>query len=67
MADNYSSPILGNQLRVDAHHGGNKQYTPDSFSNMSRLDTVEAPCAVSIYVISGKFYYAQEGKQSEYA
>ncbi len=34
MADNYSSPILGNQLRVDAHHGGNKQYTPDSFSNM---------------------------------
>lgn len=67
MAGNYSSLNFDGQLRVDANHAGNKQYTPNSFSNKFRPDTAEAPYAVSDNIVSRKSHYTHEGKQSEYA
>lgn len=67
MAGNYSSLNFDGQLRIDANHAGNKQYTPNSFSNKFRPDTAEAPYAVSDNIVSRKSHYAHEGKQSEYA
>lgn len=67
MAGNYSSINFDGNLRIDANHAGNKQYTPNSFSNKFRPDTAEAPYAVSDNIVSRKSHYAHEGKKSEYA
>ncbi|KAL6720156.1 hypothetical protein ACLMJK_002077 [Lecanora helva] len=66
MAGNYSSLNFDGPLRSDANHAGNKQYTPNSFSNKFRPDAAEAPYSVSDNVVSRKSHYAHEGKKSEY-
>jgi catalase len=53
-------------MRIDGNHSGNKQYTPNSFTNKFRPDVAEAPYKVSDNVVSRKSHYYHEGKVNEY-
>ncbi|KAK5121292.1 hypothetical protein LTR85_005458 [Meristemomyces frigidus] len=66
MAQSFSSINFDGQMRVDANHAGNKQYTPNSFKTTFRPDVAEAPYKVSDNVVSRKSHYYHEGKLSEY-
>jgi len=66
MSGNYQALNFDGPMRVDANHGGNKQYVPNSFKHAFRPDTAEAPYTVSDNVVSRKSHYAHEGKKSEY-
>lgn len=66
MAQSYSSLNFDGQTRVDANHGGNMPYVPNSFAHKFRPDTSEAPMVVADNVMSRKSHYWHEGKRSEY-
>lgn len=66
MAQSFSPINFDGQLRVDANHAGNKQYTPNSFADKWRPDCAEAPYKVSDNIVSRKSHYYHEGKLSEY-
>ncbi|KAI4743254.1 heme-dependent catalase [Aureobasidium sp. EXF-12298] len=66
MARSVSSVNFDGQMRVDANHAGNKQYTPNSFTHKFRPDVAEAPYKVSDNVVSRKSHYYHECKVSEY-
>lgn len=66
MSGSLCSVNFDGQMRVDANHAGNKQYTPNSFANKFRPDVAEAPYKVSNNVVSRKSHYYHEGKLSEY-
>src|ERR1700712_5254176 len=66
MSQSLSSLNFDGQMRTDANHAGNKQYTPNSFAHKFRPDTAEAPYAVSDNVVSRKSHYWHEGKKSDY-
>lgn len=66
MSGSLSSLNFDGQMRNDGNHSGNKQYTPNSFSNKFRPDVAEAPYKVSDNVVSRKSHYYHEGKVSEY-
>lgn len=65
-ASSLSSINFDGQIRVDANHAGNKQYTPNSFTDKFRPDVAEAPYKVSDNVVSRKSHYYHKGKLSEY-
>lgn len=66
MANSYSPLNFDGQMRMDANHAGNKQYTPNSFAHKFRPDTAEAPYAVSDNIVSRKSHYWHEGKKNDY-
>jgi len=66
MSQSLSSLNFDGQMRTDANHAGNKQYTPNSFAHKFRPDTAEAPYAVSDNIVSRKSHYWHEGKKSDY-
>ncbi|KAJ9164779.1 Heme-dependent catalase [Coniochaeta hoffmannii] len=66
MAKSFASVNFDGPMRTDANHGGNKQYTPNSFAHKFRKDTAEAPYAVNDNIVSRKSHYWHEGKMSEY-
>ncbi|KAK4555826.1 hypothetical protein LTR86_007046 [Recurvomyces mirabilis] len=68
MANSLSSINFDGAMRVDGNHSGNKQYTPNSFSDPKKFrdDVAEAPYKVSDNVVSRKSHYYHEGKLSEY-
>jgi catalase len=66
MSRSFSSVNPDGPMRVDANHGGGKQYTPNSFQHKFRPDVAEAPYKVSDNVVSRKSHYWHEGKLSEY-
>ena len=66
MAQSVSAVNFDGQMRVDANHAGNKQYTPNSFTHKFRPDVAEAPYKVSDNVVSRKSHYYHECKVSEY-
>lgn len=66
MAQSLSSLNFDGQMRVDANHAGNKQYTPNSFAHKFRPDAAEAPYKVSDNIVSRKSHFYHEGKVSEY-
>ena len=66
LAGSYSSLNFDGQLRVDANHAGNPQYTPNSFVDKFRPDATEAPYQVADNVVSRKSHFYDEGKPSEY-
>ncbi|KAK5109907.1 hypothetical protein LTR62_006396 [Meristemomyces frigidus] len=66
MANSYSSINFDGPMRVDGNHSGNKQYTPNSFTNKFRPDVAEAPYKVSDNIVSRKSHYYHEGRLSEY-
>jgi catalase len=66
MANSVSPLNFDGQMRVDANHGGNKQYVPNSFAHKFRPDTAEAPYEVSDNIVSRKSHYWHEGKKSDY-
>ncbi|TKA33364.1 hypothetical protein B0A50_00917 [Salinomyces thailandicus] len=66
MSGSLSSINFDGAMRIDGNHSGNKQYTPNSFTNKFRPDVAEAPYKVSDNVVSRKSHYYHEGKLSEY-
>jgi len=66
MAQSYSSLNFDGPLRVDANHGMNPQYAPNSFKDKFRPDAAEAPYRVSDNIVSRKSHYYHEGTLSEY-
>ncbi|KAI1428863.1 catalase-like domain-containing protein [Xylaria sp. FL1777] len=66
MARSYASLNFDGQMRVDANHAGNKQYTPNSFAYKFRPDTAETPYVVNDNIVSRKSHYWHEGKKNEY-
>lgn len=66
MAQSYSSLNFDGQMRVDANHGGNKSYAPNSFAHKFRPDAAETPYAVQDAVVSRKSHFWHEGKKNEY-
>lgn len=66
MSSSYSSLNFDGPLRVDANHGMNPQYAPNSFKNKFRPDTAEAPYVVSDAMVSRQSHFFHEGKPSDY-
>ncbi len=66
MAQSYASLNFDGPLRVDANHGGNPQYAPNSFVDKFRPDVAEAPYQVADPVVSRKSHFYHEGQKSEY-
>ena len=68
MSASFSPLNFDGQMRVDANHAGNPQYTPNSFVPMSKFrpDTAEAPYQVADNIVSRKSHHYHEGKISEY-
>ncbi|KAG2414122.1 hypothetical protein HFD88_003313 [Aspergillus terreus] len=66
MASSYSSLNFDGNLRVDANHGMNPQYAPNSFTQKFRPDTAEAPYQLADDTVGRKSHYYHEGKASEY-
>ncbi|KAF7713588.1 Catalase [Penicillium ucsense] len=66
MARSYSSLNFDGQMRVDANHGMNPQYAPNSFVHKFRPDTAEAPYQLSDSIVSRKSHFYHEGSPSEY-
>jgi len=66
MAKSFASLNFDGPMRTDANHGGNKQYTPNSFTHKFRPDTAEAPYHVSDNIVSRKSHFWHEGKVSDY-
>ncbi|KAJ5491028.1 Catalase [Penicillium diatomitis] len=66
MARSYSSLNFDGQMRVDANHGMNPQYAPNSFIHQFRPDTAEAPYQLSDSIMSRKSHFSHEGSPSEY-
>lgn len=66
MASSYSSLNFDGQMRVDANHGMNPQYVPNSFVNKFRPDVAEAPYQLADNNVGRKSHFYHEGKPSEY-
>lgn len=68
MAKSFSSLNFDGTMRVDANHGFNPDYAPNSFEPITRFrpDVAEAPYAVSDNIVSRKSHFYHEGKLSEY-
>jgi catalase len=66
MASSYSSLNFDGPLRVDANHGMNPQYAPNSFVHKFRPDASEAPYQVADNTVSRKSHFYHEGRVSEY-
>ena len=66
MSRSFAPVSFNGQMRTDANHAGNKQYTPNSFAHKFRPDVAEAPYKVSDNIVSRKSHYYHEGKVSEY-
>ncbi|PYH33878.1 catalase [Aspergillus neoniger CBS 115656] len=66
MASSYSSLNFDGQMRVDANHGMNPQYVPNSFVNKFRPDIAEAPYQLADNNVGRKSHFYHEGKPSEY-
>jgi catalase len=66
MASSYSSLNFDGQMRVDANHGMNPQYAPNSFTNKFRPDTAETPYQLADNTVSRKSHFYHEGSDSEY-
>ncbi|OTB00337.1 hypothetical protein M426DRAFT_66107 [Hypoxylon sp. CI-4A] len=66
MAQSFSSLNFDGQLRVDANHGGNKPYVPNSFAHKFRPDAAEPAYTVSDNICSRKSHYWHEGKKNDY-
>jgi hypothetical protein len=66
MASSYSSLNFDGPLRVDANHGMNPQYAPNSFAHKFRPDASEAPYQVADNTVSRKSQFYHEGRVSEY-
>ncbi|KAI0122391.1 heme-dependent catalase [Daldinia grandis] len=67
MAQSFSSINFDGQMRVDANHGGNPPYVPNSFVHKFRPDTAEPAFQVSDNICSRKSHYWHEGKKNDYA
>ncbi|KAI1642399.1 heme-dependent catalase [Daldinia loculata] len=67
MAQSFSSVNFDGQMRVDANHGGNPPYVPNSFVHKFRPDTAEPAFQVSDNICSRKSHYWHEGKKNDYA
>ncbi|KAI1469099.1 heme-dependent catalase [Daldinia caldariorum] len=67
MAQSYSSVNFDGPMRVDANHGGNPQYVPNSFVHKFRPDAAEPAFQVSDNICSRKSHYWHEGKKNDYA
>ncbi|KAL3478176.1 catalase-like domain-containing protein [Aspergillus californicus] len=66
MAASYSSLNFDGPLRVDANHGMNPQYAPNSFVHKFRPDTAETPYQLADKTVARKSHFYHEGKPSEY-
>ncbi|KAI9367551.1 catalase-like domain-containing protein [Aspergillus egyptiacus] len=66
MSTSYSSLNFDGPLRVDANHGMNPQYAPNSFTNKFRPDAAEAPYTLADNTVGRKSHFFHEGKPSEY-
>ncbi|OQE79247.1 hypothetical protein PENNAL_c0052G06993 [Penicillium nalgiovense] len=66
MASSYSSLNFDGQMRVDANHGMNPQYTPNSFTHKFRPDTAETPYQLGDNTVGRKSHFYHEGSSSEY-
>lgn len=68
MATFFSTLNFDGTMRVDANHGGNPDYVPNSFTPMTafRPDVAEAPYAVSDNIVPRKSHFYHEAKLSEY-
>ncbi|XXH01684.1 hypothetical protein Hte_008045 [Hypoxylon texense] len=66
-AQSFSSLNFDGQMRVDANHGGNKPYTPNSFAHKFRPDAAEPAYVVSDSICSRKSHFWHEGKKNDYA
>ncbi|KAK7890047.1 hypothetical protein LTR67_008512 [Exophiala xenobiotica] len=68
MSGSMSSLMFDGQMRIDANHGGNPDYAPNSYESMSRFrpDTAGAPYKVSDNIVSRKSHFWHEGKLSDY-
>ncbi|CAG8908483.1 unnamed protein product [Penicillium egyptiacum] len=66
MASSYSSLNFDGQMRVDANHGMNPQYTPNSFTHKFRPDTAETPYQLADNIVGRKSHFYHEGSPSEY-
>ncbi|CAG8150924.1 unnamed protein product [Penicillium nalgiovense] len=66
MASSYSSLNFDGQMRVDANHGMNPQYTPNSFTHKFRPDTAETPYQLGDNTVGRKSHFYHEGSPSEY-
>ena len=61
-----AAAYLAGSMRVNANHGGGKQYLPNSFQHKFHPDVAEAPYKVSDNIVSRKSHYWHEGKLGEY-
>lgn len=66
MAQSYSTLNFDGPLRVDANHGMNPQYAPNSFVNKFRPDAAETPYQISDRIVGRKSHFYHEGKLTEY-
>ena len=66
MASSYSSLNFDGQMRVDANHGKNPQYAPNSFVDKFRPDAAEAPYQLADNTVSRKSHFWHEGSPTEY-
>ncbi|KIV77462.1 hypothetical protein PV11_09255 [Exophiala sideris] len=68
MAGSMSSLNFDGQMRIDANHGGNPDYAPNSFEPVSRFrsDAAETPYKVADPIVSRKSHFYHEGKLSDY-
>jgi catalase len=66
MASSYSSLNFDGPMRVDANHGMNPQYTPNSFTDKFRPDTAETPYQLGDNTVGRKSHFYHEGSPSEY-
>ncbi|KAK5056631.1 hypothetical protein LTR84_012163 [Exophiala bonariae] len=68
MASSMSSLNFDGTVRIDANHGGNPDYAPNSYTPMSKFrpDTANAPYRVADPIVSRKSHFFHEGKDSEY-
>ncbi|KAJ5227788.1 hypothetical protein N7489_008496 [Penicillium chrysogenum] len=66
MASSYSSLNFDGPMRVDANHGMNPQYTPNSFTHKFRPDTAETPYQLGDNTVGRKSHFYHEGSPSEY-
>ena len=68
MSASMSSLNFDGQMRIDANHGGNPDYAPNSYETMSRFrsDVAETPYKVADPIVSRKSHFYHEGKLSDY-
>jgi catalase len=66
MAELYASLNFDGQMRIDANHGKNPQYVPNSFCNKFRPDAAETPYELADKTVSRKSHFYHEGSSSEY-